>query len=98
MREVEGRVALITGASQGIGRACATVLAEGGAKVALCARSQDKLEQAASEITAAGGEAAVFRMDVSSEDEIKAGVKAITGHFGRVDILVNNAGITRDQL
>jgi len=98
MPGVEGRVALVTGASQGIGRACAMVLAASGAKVALCARSEDKLQQVASEIASASGEAAVFKLDVASEDEIKAGVKAIVAHFGKVDILVNNAGITRDQL
>ena len=74
------------------------VLAASGAKVALCARNQEKLEQVANEITGAGGTAAVFKMDVASEDEIKSGVKAIIAQFGKVDILVNNAGITRDQL
>ena len=98
MAGVEGRVALVTGASQGIGRACAIVLAGGGAKVALCARNQEKLEQVAAEIAAAGGASAVFKMDVASEHEIKTGVKATVAHFGKVDILVNNAGITRDQL
>ena len=73
MPGLEGRVALVTGASQGIGRACAVVLAEAGAKVALCARSQEKLEQLAQEIAGKGGEAAAFKMDVASEDEIKAG-------------------------
>jgi len=98
MPGVEGRVALVTGASQGIGRACAMVLASAGAKVALCARSEERLRHVASEIAAGGGESAVFKIDVASEDEIKAGVKAIVAHFGKVDILVNNAGITRDQL
>ena len=98
MAGVEGRVALVTGASQGIGRACALVLAEAGAKVALCARNQEKLEQLAEEIAGKGGEAAVFKMDVVKEDEIKAGVKAAIAHFGKIDILVNNAGVTRDQL
>jgi len=98
MPGVEGRVALVTGASQGIGRACAMVLAASGAKVALCARNQEKLEQVASEITNTGGTASVFKMDVASEEEIKSGVKAIVAQFGKVDILVNNAGITRDQL
>jgi len=98
MAEVEGRVALITGASQGIGRACAQVLAESGVKVAVCARNHEKLEQLAAEIHSKGGEAAAFKMDVGSEAEIKAGVKAAISRFGRVDILVNNAGITRDQL
>jgi 3-oxoacyl-[acyl-carrier protein] reductase len=98
MPGVEGRVALVTGASQGIGRACAMVLAAAGARVALCARNQEKLQQVAAEITAAGGESAVFKMDVAGEEEIKSVVKAIVAHFGKVDILVNNAGITRDQL
>jgi len=98
MAGVEGRVALVTGASQGIGRACALVLAAGGAKVALCARNTDKLQQVAAEIAAQGGEAAVFKMDVASEDEIKSGAKAVLAHFGSIDILVNNAGVTRDQL
>ncbi|MGZ4842584.1 MAG: 3-oxoacyl-[acyl-carrier-protein] reductase [Candidatus Angelobacter sp.] len=98
MAGVEGRVALVTGASQGIGRACALVLAESGAKVALCARNQEKLEQLAQEIGGKGGEAAVFRMDVTKEEEIKAGVKAAIARFGKFDILVNNAGVTRDQL
>ena len=98
MAGVEGRVALVTGASQGIGRACVLVLAEAGAKVALCARTQEKLEQLASEINGKGGEAAAFKMDVGNEEEIKAGVKAAVARFGKVDILVNNAGITRDQL
>ena len=92
------KVAVITGASQGIGRACALVLAAGGAKVALCARNTDKLQQVAAEIAAQGGEAAVFKMDVASEDEIKSGAKAVLAHFGSIDILVNNAGVTRDQL
>ena len=98
MAGLEGRVALITGASQGIGRACALALARDGAKIALAARNQEKLAQVAAEIAAAGGEAATFRIDVASEDEIKAGVKAAIEHFGKIDILVNNAGITRDTL
>ncbi len=98
MAGVEGRVALVTGASQGIGRACALVLAESGAKLALCARNQEKLEQLAGEINGKGGEAAAFKLDVASEDEIKAVVKAVIARFGKIDILVNNAGITRDQL
>ena len=98
MSGLEGRVALVTGASQGIGRACALVLAEAGAKLALCARNQEKLDQLAGEIAAKAGEAAAFKMDVASEDDIKAGVKAAIARFGKVDILVNNAGITRDQL
>jgi 3-oxoacyl-[acyl-carrier protein] reductase len=93
-----GRVALITGASQGIGRACAIKLAESGAAVAAAARSQEKLNELVQEITSNGGQAAAFPMDVGNEDEIKAAFKAALAQFGKIDILVNNAGITRDQL
>jgi 3-oxoacyl-[acyl-carrier protein] reductase len=96
--DLTGHVALVTGASQGIGRACALALAEAGAAVAAAARSEDKLAAVVGEIAAAGGQAAAFRIDVASEDEIKAGAKAAIGKFGKIDILVNNAGITRDQL
>lgn len=98
MAGFDGRVAFVTGASQGIGRACALVLAQAGASVACAARSEDKLAQVVSEITAAGGKAAAFKMDVANEEEVKAAIKAAIAHFGKVDILVNNAGITRDQL
>jgi 3-oxoacyl-[acyl-carrier protein] reductase len=98
MAGVEGHVALVTGASQGIGRATALLLAASGAKLALCARNQEKLEQLAGEIKAQGGEAEPFPLDVSNEDAIKATVKSVIARFGKVDILVNNAGITRDQL
>jgi len=92
------RVALVTGASQGIGRACALKLAEAGATVIVAARSQEKLQQLVKEITAAGGTAAAFSMDVAEEEQIKATCKAALAQFGKIDILVNNAGITRDQL
>jgi len=95
---LEGRVALVTGASQGIGLACALHLARHGASVALAARNQQKLDELAAQITAAGGKAAVFAIDVSDEEQIKSGIKSAIAHFGKVDILVNNAGITRDQL
>ena len=95
---MQGRVALVTGASQGIGRACALRLAAGGATVALAARNQQKLEEVGKEISGAGGQAGCFVMDVSSEESIKAACKAAIAQFGKVDILVNNAGITHDQL
>ncbi len=95
---LSGRVALVTGASQGIGRACALKLAQSGAAVALAARNQDKLNEVVAEITASGGNAAAFSMDVADEEQIKSGMKAAIAQFGKIDILVNNAGITRDQL
>jgi len=98
MAGVTGRVALVTGASQGIGRACALALAEGGALVALAARNEEKLAVVAKEIESKGGQAATFRMDVSNEDEVKAAVKAAIERFGKIEILVNNAGMTKDTL
>jgi 3-oxoacyl-[acyl-carrier protein] reductase len=98
MHSLAGHVALVTGASQGIGRACALTLARAGASVALCARSEEKLAQVAGEIQAQGGQAATFRMDVANEDEIKTCVNGAIERFGKIDILINNAGITRDTL
>jgi 3-oxoacyl-[acyl-carrier protein] reductase len=98
MARLQGRVALVTGASQGIGRACALALAAEGAKIAAAARNEEKLAAVVQEISKAGGDAAAFRMDVASEDEVKAATKAALEKFGKVDILVNNAGITRDTL
>jgi 3-oxoacyl-[acyl-carrier protein] reductase len=66
--------------------------------VALAARNQEKLNELVNEITAAGGKAAAFTLDVADEEQVKASVKAIIAQFGKIDILVNNAGITRDQL
>jgi len=96
--DLKNHVALVTGASQGIGRACALALAEAGAAVALAARNEEKLNEVAAEIKGKGGQADVFRMDMASEDDIKNAVKSAAAKFGRVDILVNNAGITRDTL
>jgi 3-oxoacyl-[acyl-carrier protein] reductase len=95
---LSGHVALVTGASQGIGRTCALRLAKDGASVVVAARSQDKLNNLVGEITAAGGQAAAFALDVAVEEQIKSTVKAAIAQFGKIDILVNNAGITRDQL
>ena len=93
-----GKTALITGASQGIGRAIALALAAQGARVLLAARNTEKLTAVAAEVAAAGGEAHSYALDVSDEASIKSGAKAAIAAFGGVDILVNNAGITRDGL
>lgn len=98
MPGVQNRIALITGASQGIGRACALTLAAAGAPVALAARSADKLAALADEIRSAGGTAEIFALDIADEASIKACGKAVLERFGKVEILVNNAGITRDGL
>ena len=91
-----GKVAVITGASQGIGRACAIKLAQCGASVALVARNQQKLDELAQAI--GGTSARAFPADVENEEQIKATFKQIVSDLGKIDILVNNAGITRDQL
>jgi len=96
--DLSSRVALVTGASQGIGRACALRLARSGAAVAVAARNQEKLDAVVEEITSAGGKSASFLMDVAEEDQIKNAFKSALAQFGKIDILVNNAGITRDQL
>jgi 3-oxoacyl-[acyl-carrier protein] reductase len=108
--KLSGRVAVVTGASQGIGRACALKLAACGASVALVARNQQKLEEVVLEITSAQagtpvpqnpvpvGSARAFSADVDNEDQIKTTFKSIMSELGKIDILVNNAGITRDQL
>jgi len=98
MISLEGRVALVTGASQGIGRACALSLAVAGAQVALAARNSAKLAEVASEIEAAGGKSVPFELDLASEESIRAGAKAVLAQFGKIEILVNNGGITRDGL
>jgi 3-oxoacyl-[acyl-carrier protein] reductase len=98
MISLDGRVAMVTGASQGIGRACAVALAKAGAQVALAARNASKLAEVAAEIEAAGGKAMAFEMDLASEDSIKAVTKAVVAQYGKIEILVNNGGITRDNL
>ena len=98
MGTLAGRIALVTGASQGIGRACALELARAGASVALAARNAEKLAEVATEIAGMGGTAQVFALDVADEESIKSCAKAVLEHFGKVEILVNNAGITRDIL
>jgi len=98
MFRLKDRVALVTGASQGIGRATAIVLAGAGAKVACAARNAEKLSSVVKEIAAAGVEAIAIQMDVTKGDQVKAGFKSALDKFGKLDILVNNAGVTRDTL
>jgi len=98
MFSLKDKVAVVTGASQGIGRDTALALAEAGAKVAAAARNEEKLAALVSEIRAAGGEAFALKMDVADADQVKAGFKQVVDKFGRLDILVNNAAVTRDGL
>lgn len=98
MAGVQGRVALVTGAAQGIGRTIALTLARDGATVAVVDILEDKLAGVVEEIKAAGGQAAGFKMNVTDEENIKQVFKQVVEQLGRLEILVNNAGITRDQL
>ena len=96
--DLAGQVALVTGASQGLGRSIAEALAAAGAAVALVARSAAKLADVAAGITAAGGRAEAFPCDVTKGEDIQRVVDAVVEKLGRLDILVNNAGVTRDTL
>jgi 3-oxoacyl-[acyl-carrier protein] reductase len=89
---------MVTGASRGIGRACALELAKAGVKVALAARQVEKLEVVGEEIRAAGGEAFVVAIDLGEHASIKEAIGKVAKEFGRIDILVNNAGVTKDGL
>ncbi len=98
MFSLKDKVALVTGASQGIGRDTALALAQAGAKVAVAARTAAKLAELVREISGAGGQALAVPMDVADAEQVKAGFKQVLEKFGRLDILVNNAAITRDAL
>ena len=98
MFSLAGKVAMVTGASQGIGRDTALALMEAGAKVAVAARNEEKLAALVQEIAGKGGEAFAVRMDVADAEQVKVGFKAVLEKFGKLDILVNNAAITRDGL
>src|SRR5262245_11044245 len=98
MFSLNGQIALVTGASQGIGRATALVLAQCGADVAVMARSLDKCEAVANEIRASGRHALAVKGDLGDALEIKAAVEKVSSELGQINILVNNAAITRDGL
>ncbi len=97
--ELAGKVAIVTGASRGIGRATAIALAAAGAQVVVnYARSSTAADEVVAEIVAAGGSAIALQADVSDADQVEALIQATLDKWGRVDVLVNNAGITRDTL
>jgi 3-oxoacyl-[acyl-carrier protein] reductase len=95
---MDARIALVTGASRGIGRACAQTLAAAGYKVVLAARTLDQLEETARLTHLSGIEGLVVEMDLANSDSIIAGISKASKEFGRIDILVNNAGVTKDGL
>ncbi len=96
--DLSGQIALVTGASRGIGKAIAVALGQSGAKVACVARQREKLEEVASQIQKAGGEAGVFGCDVTNSEEVNAVVEQVANEWDGLQILVNNAGITQDTL
>jgi 3-oxoacyl-[acyl-carrier protein] reductase len=96
--DLSGQVALVTGASRGIGKAIAQALGKAGATVACLARNEEKLKETAAEIAAAGGKASTHACDVTNSDAAQAAVDAVVEQHGRLDIVVNNAGITKDTL
>ncbi|MEM9556272.1 MAG: 3-oxoacyl-[acyl-carrier-protein] reductase [Acidobacteriota bacterium] len=98
MFRLDGKTALVTGASQGIGACIARRMSEQGATVVLAARSADKLEALRAEIVDAGGAAHVLPLDLGAPDSVADQLDALPDEVGGIDILVNNAGITRDGL
>jgi 3-oxoacyl-[acyl-carrier protein] reductase len=95
---MQNKTAFVTGASRGIGRACALALAKAGARVAVAARQIEKLEEVAAEIRAGGSEAFVAELDMREPESIRKAIARTAKEVGRIDILVNNAGVTKDGL
>lgn len=93
MFELNGKVALVTGASSGLGADAARAYVQAGASVALLARRKEKLEALAAELEAAGGQVLTAPCDVTDEESVRAAVEAVVARFGRIDILLNNAGV-----
>jgi 3-oxoacyl-[acyl-carrier protein] reductase len=96
--DLSGHTAVVTGASQGLGKAIATALAAAGAKVACVARNAEKLAETVSAIASAGGQAEAFPCDVKESAPVDALIDGLVEKWGKIDILVNNAGVTRDTL
>ncbi|HEY1493134.1 MAG TPA: SDR family NAD(P)-dependent oxidoreductase [Candidatus Solibacter sp.] len=91
--KLNDRVAVITGASKGLGKAMALALAAAGARIALVSRDEARLHDVAAEVIAAGGDASIFRADVTSEEQVRQAERAILARYGKVNILINNAGV-----
>jgi len=96
--KLKGRVALITGAAQGIGKSIALLLAQNGANIVVSDINLERAEETAREIESIGSKAMAVKVDVASLKEVEQMVEAVLEKFGKIDILVNNAGITRDKL
>ncbi len=96
--DLKGRTALVTGASRGIGRAAALLLARQGARVVLAARDEGLLDEVAGAVREGGGEAHPMALDLGHHESIPAAVRGLPSEFAAIDILVNNAGITADNL
>ncbi len=96
--DLTGKIAVVTGATRGIGLGIAKALAKAGAKVACLGTNEEKLTQSVAGIVADGGEAKAYVCNVADSEAVSATAKAVLADFGKVDILVNNAGITRDML
>ncbi len=92
-KKLDGKVAVITGASKGLGKAMALALAGEGAQIALVSRNIEQLNEVGRAVKNAGGEARVFQADVSEEEQVSKLERDVTGAFGKVHILINNAGI-----
>jgi NAD(P)-dependent dehydrogenase (short-subunit alcohol dehydrogenase family) len=92
-KKLDGKVALITGASKGLGKAMAVALSAAGARIALVSRSVEKLNEVGRAVKQAGGDARVFQADVSNEEQVRKLERDVAGAFGKVHILINNAGI-----
>jgi len=95
---MSGRTALVTGASRGIGKACAKSLGLAGFRVALAARSREKLEEVAKELEAAGTQAFIAEVDLGNPQSITTNIGRAVKELGRIDVLINNAGVTKDGL
>jgi 3-oxoacyl-[acyl-carrier protein] reductase len=95
---LNNRVAFVTGASRGIGKACATLLSQAGARVVLAARNRSKLNEVAEEIRIAGGQPFPVEIDLASAESVREAFARVHADFGQTEILINNAGITKDGL
>jgi len=98
MTDLQGKTAIVTGASGGIGRAVAVAMASAGADVALCGQNRERLDETAAQVSATGRRALTYVLNISQGDAVQQMVEDAHKSLGRIDIMVNNAGITRDGL